>query len=57
MHFEIYKDKANEWRWRLIADNAKIVADSGEGYFHQSDCVAMVEKIKKDANRFPVRFP
>lgn len=30
--FEIYRDKAGEWRWRLIARNGKIVADSGEGY-------------------------
>lgn len=30
--FEIYKDQANEWRWRLRAHNGKIIADSGEGY-------------------------
>src|SRR5262245_33554630 len=27
-----YKDKRGEWRWRLMAKNGKIVADSGEGY-------------------------
>jgi uncharacterized protein YegP (UPF0339 family) len=30
--FEVYRDSANEWRWRLRAPNDKIVADSGEGY-------------------------
>lgn len=27
-----YKDKAGEWRWRLVAANGETVADSGEGY-------------------------
>ena len=30
--FEIYRDAAGEWRWRLVAGNGRIVADSGEGY-------------------------
>lgn len=32
MTFEIYQDKKSEFRWRLVAANNKIVADSGEGY-------------------------
>jgi len=32
MHkFEVYQDKAGEWRWRF-SFNEKIMADSGEGY-------------------------
>lgn len=30
--FELYKDSAGEYRWRLQARNNKIIADSGEGY-------------------------
>ena len=30
--FEIYKDKADEWRWRARAGNGQIIADGGEGY-------------------------
>jgi uncharacterized protein YegP (UPF0339 family) len=30
-HFEIYRDHAGEWRFRLRADNGEIVATS-EGY-------------------------
>jgi len=30
-HVTIYQDKAEEWRWRLVA-NGHIMADSGEGY-------------------------
>jgi uncharacterized protein YegP (UPF0339 family) len=37
MYFELYSDRANEWRWRLRAANHKIVADSGEGYVSKSD--------------------
>ncbi|WP_049926782.1 amphi-Trp domain-containing protein [Halopiger goleimassiliensis] len=30
--FEVYEDRAGEWRWRLVHWNGNIVADSGEGY-------------------------
>ena len=30
--FEVYRDRAGEWRWRLVHWNGNIVADSGEGY-------------------------
>lgn len=30
--FRVYRDRKGEWRWRLIARNGRIVADSGEGY-------------------------
>lgn len=35
--YRIYQDAAGEWRWRLVAVNGKIVADSGEGYTRASD--------------------
>lgn len=37
MKFEVYKDKANEYRWRLLASNGRMVADSGEGYTRRED--------------------
>jgi uncharacterized protein YegP (UPF0339 family) len=30
--FEVYRDRAGEWRWRLRDTNGTIIADSGEGY-------------------------
>ncbi len=30
--FELYEDKAGEYRWRLVHPNGNIIADSGEGY-------------------------
>lgn len=35
--FEIYRDRAGEWRWRLKAGNGRIVGDSGEGYASESN--------------------
>jgi len=46
--FEIYKDKAGEYRWNLRADNYEIIADSSEGYINKSDCehgIALVKKL------------
>lgn len=31
-HFEVFEDAAGEYRWRLVASNGRIIADSGEGY-------------------------
>lgn len=28
----VYPDRAGKWRWRLVAGNGQIIADSGEGY-------------------------
>ncbi|PSD28307.1 YegP family protein [Stenotrophomonas indicatrix] len=38
--FVVYKDKAGEFRWRLYAQNGRVIADSGEGYKNRVDCVA-----------------
>jgi uncharacterized protein YegP (UPF0339 family) len=47
--FEIYKDKKGEFRWRLQADNNKIIADCGEGYVRKDDCEHGVELVKSQA--------
>jgi len=36
---EVYRDAKDEWRWRLLADNGEIVADSAEGYKVEADCL------------------
>ena len=50
MKFVIYKDRSNEYRWRLKAANGRIVADSGEGYVNKSDCQAAIDLIKRGAS-------
>ena len=47
--FEVYQDKAGEWRWRFRASNNKIIADSGEGYVNKQDCLNGINLIKKEA--------
>lgn len=37
---EVYRDSSGQWRWRLRAGNGRIVADSGESYRKQADCLA-----------------
>ena len=47
--FKVYKDEAGEWRWRFIASNGRIIADSGEGYINKTDCLHGIELVKSEA--------
>ena len=49
MEFQLYKDKADEWRWRLIAKNGKKIATSGEGYKNKADCAHAIDLVKASA--------
>jgi len=46
--FEVYKDKAGEFRFRLKAGNGQIIA-VGEGYTTRANCMNGIESIKKNA--------
>jgi len=46
--FEIYKDKSEEFRWRLIHDNGNIIADSGQGYKAKQDAVKGISSLKEN---------
>ena len=50
MTFEIYKDKKNEWRWRLKAKNGKIIAQ-GESYKRKKAMLKTISSIT-DTFRF-----
>lgn len=56
MRFEIYKDAAGEYRWRLVAANGRKVADSGEGYHNLADCRAGVTRVKRTNAATPVEL-
>ncbi len=45
--FQIFTDRAGEYRWRLRTDNNEIIADSAEGYKAKSDCEHGVDLVKK----------
>ena len=38
MRLQTYVDVQGYWRWRLIAANNRIIADSGEGYDDEGGC-------------------
>ena len=48
--FEIFKDKGKEWRFRLIANNGKIICAS-EGYTRRNNCLKGIKAVKKCAGK------
>ena len=50
MYYQLYRDVARQWRWRLVAANSRIIANSGEGYHNKSDCTAAINLVKGSAN-------
>lgn len=50
MRYEIYKDPNGQIRWRLVAENGKIIANSGEWYHNEADCISAVYLVM-DTNR------
>ncbi|MBQ6855767.1 MAG: YegP family protein [Lachnospiraceae bacterium] len=46
--FEVYTDKAGEFRFRLKAKNGQVIATS-EGYVTHANCMKGVESVKKNA--------
>jgi len=46
--FEVYQDKAGEFRFRLTARNGEIIAIS-EGYKAKSSCLNGIESVRKNA--------
>ncbi|MBP3310474.1 MAG: YegP family protein [Ruminococcus sp.] len=54
--FEIYKDKAGEFRFRLKARNGEIIAVS-EGYVKKDSCKNGIESVRKNAVDAPVIEP
>ena len=46
--FEVYKDKAGEFRFRLKARNGEIIA-TGESYKAKASCLNGIDSIKRNA--------
>ena len=51
--FEVYKDKAGEFRFRLKATNGQVIAVS-EGYTTMNSCENGIESVKKNAVDAPI---
>ncbi len=52
--FEVYKDKAGEFRFRLKASNGQNILGS-EGYSKKASCMNGIESVKKNSQN-PDRF-
>jgi uncharacterized protein YegP (UPF0339 family) len=48
--FEVYKDHAEKFRWRLKASNDEEIA-SGQSYESKEGCMGGVESVKKNASK------
>ena len=46
--FEVYTDKAGEFRFRLKATNGQVIA-TGEGYKAKASCLNGIESVKNNA--------
>lgn len=44
--FQVYRDKGEQYRWRLRAGNHRIIADGGEGYVQLEDCAHGIELVR-----------
>ena len=54
MYYLIYRDATSQWRWRLIAANNRIIADSGESYHNKQDCLNGIYLVKSSGTA-PIR--
>ena len=52
--FELYKDHAGEWRWRLRHSNSNIIASSGEGYSNKDGALNGIKSVKTNAPEAPI---
>ena len=52
--FEVYRDRAAEYRWRLVHDNGNVIADSGEGYASRAKARQGIESVKRNVPDAPV---
>jgi len=47
--FELYKDSAGEFRFRLRDSEGTLLASSGKGYKAKADCQKVIDAIRRDA--------
>ena len=47
--FDVYRDKAGQWRWRLVHRNGNIIATSGEGYSSDRTARRGMRSVKRNS--------
>ena len=47
--FEVFRDRRDEWRWRLRHRNGNVIATSGEGYTRKHNAQKGLESVVRNA--------
>jgi uncharacterized protein YegP (UPF0339 family) len=47
--FEVFRDRASEWRWRLRHRNGNVIATSGEGYTRKHNAWKGLQSVMQNA--------
>lgn len=46
MTYQVLQDADGGWRWRLVSDQGKVLAVSGENYADKSDCLKAISLVQ-----------
>ena len=52
--FQVYRDRADEWRWRLVHDNGNVIADGGQGYASKRSALNGIRSVQENAPGAPI---
>ena len=55
--FELFRDRADEYRWRLRHDNDNVIADSGQGYASKQKAKQGLNSVKSNVPGAAVEEP
>ena len=55
--FEVFRDAAGEYRWRLVHENGNVLADSGEGYASRAKAQQGLDSVRSNAEGAGLEFP
>ena len=56
LKFEVFKDKAGEFRWSLKAANGATLATAGQGYKAKADATRGVDLVKKSGTDAKLKY-
>ena len=55
--FEVFRDAAGEYRWRLVHENGNVLADGGEGYASRQKAQQGLDSVRSNAAGAGLTFP
>ena len=54
MKFEIYRNSAGGWRWRLEYADGMVIADSAVSYNNKRDCLQAIQLVMDISRDTPI---